>query len=223
MDRKITAALTIAIFALSSVAILAPVAAHSTLGNYTPVYSYHTNDFDAHVGGPTVYVFPGSGLAAFTGTPSGFPPGYQNPYSLNPPGLPASDYQLAGTAYAPFGAVLTDSQGSLIFALNFTCPIGTPVAEERNIAAGCGGGGQTIDLDGTDLFFDGLTLYIPPEFDLTNAANNIGLVSSTRPQVLRVNTSSKCSSSTTLEQTSQANGTRRYSTHTACLEPLSHH
>ena len=106
MHKKLAAALTIAIFALSSVAIFAPVSAHFTLGDYTPTARFHANDFDPHVAGPTAYVWPGSGLAAFSGTPAGFPPGYQTPYpGGNPLNQPSSVYQLEGNAYAPFGAI----------------------------------------------------------------------------------------------------------------------
>src|SRR5208282_3314953 len=86
------------------------------------------------------YVFPGGGLAALTGAPnvasSVLSPGYQAPYpctsngqelgngvvvgstgnapGCNPPGAPTSSwYQLQGSAYAPFGAVLTGSTGDL--------------------------------------------------------------------------------------------------------------
>ena len=128
MHKKLVAALTIAIFVLSSVAIFTPAAAHFTLGDYTPGYDFHANDFDTHVAGPTGYVWPGSGLADFSGTPGGFPTGYQSPWpGSNPPGQPQSVYQLEGTGYAPFGAILTSTEdhanrGPLIFALNLTCP-----------------------------------------------------------------------------------------------------
>jgi len=100
---------------------MAPVSAHFTLGDLTPTYRYHANDFDTHVDGVIGYVWPGGGYAAYTGTVNGFPPGYQSPYpGGNPPGAPSNDLQLEGDTYAPFGAILTNSTGDLIFAINAT-------------------------------------------------------------------------------------------------------
>ena len=51
MHKKLAAMLTIAIFALSMFAIVNPVSAHFTLGDLTPTYRFHANDFDPHVKG----------------------------------------------------------------------------------------------------------------------------------------------------------------------------
>ncbi len=104
-----------------------PVQAHFTLGNLTGTFRYHANDFDPHVAGPVGYVWPGGGLNAYSGFPNvasaSLGPGYQSPYpGGKPAGAPSNSwYQLESDAYAPFGAVLTDSTGDLIFALNATC------------------------------------------------------------------------------------------------------
>lgn len=174
MHKKLVAALTIAIFVLSSVAIFTPASAHFTLGDYTSGFRYHANDFDTHFAGPTGYVWPGSGLADFSGTPGGFPTGYQTPWpGGNPPGQPQSVYQIEGNAYAPFGAILTSTEdhsnrGPLIFAFNLTCP-GVNCFEHEKA-----GLGLTSDLE-----FTGITLYIPPEFDLSSVVANYGLVQQT--------------------------------------------
>ena len=183
MHKKLVAALTIAIFVLSSVAIFTPASAHFTLGDYTSGFPYHANDHDnpdtavVHFAGPTGYVWPGSGLASFTGNAPGYPPGYQSPWPGNTPaGQPQSVYQLEGNAYAPFGAILTSTEdhsnrGPLIFAFNLTCPIySTLICPDDN----------NLGLAG-DLEFTGITLYIPPEFDLATIANdyNFGLIQST--------------------------------------------
>src|SRR5208283_4892518 len=152
--RKVTALLVVAIFLLSTLAIGIPVQAHFTLGNLTGTYRFHSEDFDPHVSGVIGYVWPGGGLNAYTGVPNAassvLSPGYQSPYpctlageptgnggivgssgnaaQCNPTGAPTSSwYQLQGSAYAPFGAVLTGSTGDLIFAINATantCPGG---------------------------------------------------------------------------------------------------
>src|SRR5208337_2405843 len=107
-----------------------------------------SEDFDPHVSGVIGYVWPGGGLDAYAGAPniasSVLSPGYQSPYpcrldgeplgfsggvvgstgyppQCNPTGAPTSSwYQLQGSGYAPFGAVLAGSTGDLIFALNAT-------------------------------------------------------------------------------------------------------
>ncbi len=127
MHKKLAAALTIAIFVIGTLAMINPVNAHFTLGDLTGTFRFHANDFDPHVAGPVGYVWPGSGNNAYSGFPnvatSALGPGYQSPYpGGNPPGAPSNSwYQLESDAYAPFGAVLTDSTGDLIFALNATC------------------------------------------------------------------------------------------------------
>ena len=75
------------------------------------------------------------------------PPGYQSPWSTNPPGAGSSWYQLAGNAYAPFGAVLTESTGDLIFAINFTTH------------GRCDGFTSMVTTS-----TQALTIYLPPEF-----------------------------------------------------------
>ncbi len=71
LRKKLAAALTIAIFVLSTLAIMTPAQAHFTLGLLTPSYRFHAQDFDPHVSGVIGYVFPGGGLAAYTGVPNG--------------------------------------------------------------------------------------------------------------------------------------------------------
>jgi hypothetical protein len=80
------------------------------------------------------------------------PPGYQSPFSSNPPGSPSSWLQLAGNAYAPFGAVLTESKGDLIFAVNFTTSTGLGTETAKSIDTSI------------DYRYSSLTIYIPPEF-----------------------------------------------------------
>ena len=129
--------LTIAIFIISTLAVVNPVAAHFTLGDLSGSYRYHGNDFDPHVqlgNGVVGYVWPGGGQNALSGFPNfanvNNAPGYQSPYPGGFPGAvggtsgnaPSSSwYQLQGDAYAPFGAVLAGSTGDLIFAINSTC------------------------------------------------------------------------------------------------------
>jgi len=132
MHKKLAAILTIAIFAISTLAIVNPVSAHFTLGDLTGTYRYHANDFDPHTG-LIGYVWPGGGDNAYTGTPGpgyasvNMGPGYQSPYPGGKPPNAASPswYQLEGNAYAPFGAILTDSTGDLIFAINSTTTTST--------------------------------------------------------------------------------------------------
>jgi len=121
-----------------------PVQAHFTLGDTTGSYPWHQNDFDPHVSGVIGYVWPGGGENTYGGSPNFASsvnyPGYQSPYPCTvstgpkvsegasyinsncaPPGAPQSSwYQLQGSAYAPFGAVLAGSTGDLIFAINST-------------------------------------------------------------------------------------------------------
>src|SRR5208283_5266062 len=114
-------------FLLSTLAIIVPTQAHFTVGNLSGTNPYEINNFDPHVAGPIGYVWPGSGQCAYDGFPNqandNCSPGYQSPYpNGNPPGAPSNSwYQLEGDTYAPFGAVLTNSAGDLVFALNATC------------------------------------------------------------------------------------------------------
>jgi len=128
-----------------------PVSAHFTLGELTDAYRFHADDFDPHVPGPTAFLWPGAGYAAMIGSTSGLPPGYQSPWpGGNPPSALSSWYQLEGNSYAPFGAILTStpdhpSIGDMILGINFTRP-------------------TEIIPAGTDVFYSGLYIYIPPEF-----------------------------------------------------------
>jgi len=180
--RKVTALLVVAIFLLSTLVIGVPVQAHFTLGNLTGTYRFHSEDFDPHVSGVIGYVWPGGGLNAYTGVPNAassvLSPGYQSPYpctlageptgnggivgttgnaaQCNPTGAPTSSwYQLQGSAYAPFGAVLTGSTGDLVFAINATadsCPGG--VSQQGPCSA-----------NPTDrLGWSGVTIFLPPGF-----------------------------------------------------------
>jgi hypothetical protein len=132
LHKKLAATLTIAIFLFSTLAILAPVQAHFTLGDNLPNYPYHTNDFDPHVPGVIGYVWPGGGENTYLGYPTQVTnvvsPGYVSPYpvqSLTGAGVYPSPWtqnyaQLDGHEYAPFGAIVTGTTGDLIFAVNST-------------------------------------------------------------------------------------------------------
>ena len=111
--------------------LIAPVEAHTTIGNLTgsdPLYRLNDHELNPqntfgqyHVPGPLGYVWPGSGLNMYSGVAS-YPPGYQSPFTTYEKPL-----QVAGTAYAPEGAILTstgdhDSVGDFIFAINFSQP-----------------------------------------------------------------------------------------------------
>ena len=164
MNKKLYAAFLTVVFILSIALIAVPTEAHFTVGRPTGTLPYRVRDFDPHVPGPTGYVWPGSGVVTLptgSGAPSPvtwaqqgymFPPGYQSPWSTNPPGVPTSWLQLAGNAYAPFGAILTstedhDNVGDIIFGINFTTT------------------GKTSNIDTTkDYLYTSLTIYIPPEF-----------------------------------------------------------
>ena len=188
MQRKLFATLVIALFLLSILAVARPVSAHFTLGDYTPTMRFRKNDFDPHVAGPLAYVWPGGGLAAYTGTLAGFPPGYQTPFpGGNPPGQVSTIYQLEGRL-SPFGAILTSTddhpnRGPLIFALNFSTPckfgwndVDNNCGREQvppNPTPFCGPGVSYC------ANYTGVTIYIPPEFDLSSAMSNPGLVEST--------------------------------------------
>ncbi len=180
--RKVTALIVVAIFLLSTLAIGIPVHASFTLGQLTGSYPFHELDFDPHVSGVVGYVWPGGGENSYSGAPNfasnTLYPGYQSPYpctlagqptgnggivgtsgnpaQCNPPGAPTSSwYQLQGSAYAPFGAVLAGSTGDLIFAINATadtCPGG--VSQQGPCSA-----------HPTDrLGWSGVTILLPPGF-----------------------------------------------------------
>jgi len=181
--------LTIAIFAISTLAVVNPAQAHFTLGNLTGVSRYHANDFDPHVAGPIGYVWPGGGQDAYSGAPNfataSSSPGYQSPYpGNNPPGAPSGSwYQLQGSAYAPFGAVLAGSTGDLIFALNATC---LPVDWSAGCAASGTGAGRTEiqtalrNTAGWDTWF----ILIPPEFTVPDGSQVVTTLTNDYSKVL---------------------------------------
>jgi len=140
-----------------------PVQGHFTLGDLTGTYRYHALDFD-HVAGVVGYVWPGSGLNAYEGSPdaasSSLSPGYQSPYpGGNPPGAPSEWYQLEGNSYAPFGAVLTGSTGDLIFAI-------TATTGYRTDGTGTSGPKGTDPTRG----WTGLMIAIPPGFNVHDSS-----------------------------------------------------
>ena len=155
MSKKIFATLLAALFILSIALVAVPTQAHHTLGRLTNNPSsatpYRLRDFDTHVPGPIGYVWPGGGYGSYVGPSSMGPisqgmPGYQSPWSPNPPGASLDWYQLRGNAYAPFGAILTGAKGDLIIAINFT---------KQNIGQG------TLK----DYYaYDDVIIYVPPEF-----------------------------------------------------------
>jgi len=172
LDKKLVATLTIAIFLLSTFAIVAPAQATYTLGNQSGFSPYAINNVDPHVAGPIGYVWPGSGQCAYDGYPNqvndNCAPGYQAPYNSGlPAGAPSSSwYQLEGDTYAPFGAILTGSTGDLIFALNATC---LPV----DWSAGCTATSKH-ELQTTmanNLGWDTWNILIPPEFTVPGATS----------------------------------------------------
>ena len=174
MHKKLAAMLTIAIFAMGTLAIAVPVSAHFTLGNLTGTYRYHANDFDPHVPGVIGYVWPGGGLNAYSGSPasvnSATGPGYQSPYpGGNPVGAPTSSwYQLEGDTYAPFGAILAGSTGDLIFAINATaCNV---QGQEPNVDGSCAGGRFTGR-------WDTIVILIPPNFNVPDNSQVISTIS----------------------------------------------
>jgi len=172
LDKKLVATLTIAIFLISTFAIVAPAQAHFTLGNLSGTNPYDNNNFDPHVAGPIGYVWPGSGQCAYVGYPNeasdNCAPGYQSPYpNGNPPGAPSNSwYQLEGDTYAPFGAVLTNSTGDLVFALNATCLPG-------GWTTGCAAApNHEIQTTMTNSFgWDTWVILIPPEFTVPGTAS----------------------------------------------------
>jgi len=165
LHKKLAATLTIAIFLISIFAIAVPAKAVFTLGNLSGTSPYAINNYDPHVAGPIGYVWPGSGQCAYDGFPNtvndNCAPGYMAPYpNGNPPGAPSNSwYQLEGDTYAPFGAVLTNSTGDMIFALNAT---GTPNTWVTKNATG----GNLSPTEGWDTWM----ILIPPEFTVPGAS-----------------------------------------------------
>ncbi len=178
MQKKLAATLTIAIFLISTFAIIVPTQAHFTLGNLSGTSPYDIHNFDPHVAGPIGYVWPGSGQCAYQGMPNtvsaSCSPGYQSPYPQgNPPGAPSNSwYQLQSDTYAPFGAVLTNSTGDLIFAMNAT---GTPDTWSPNANHACISGSATVCEIQTPLKktfgWDTWFILIPPEFNVPGATS----------------------------------------------------
>ncbi|HXX72914.1 MAG TPA: carboxypeptidase-like regulatory domain-containing protein [Candidatus Acidoferrales bacterium] len=180
-SRKIAAALTAAVFLLSAFAIIAPAQAHFTLGNLSATSPYDINNFDPHVAGPIGYVWPGSGECAYDGFPNeasdNCAPGYQSPYpNGNPPGAPDNSwYQLQGDTYSPFGAVLTNSTGDLIFAINATC---TPSYWNNPLGCSTESGHDNgvrkaeIQQPELELGWDTWLILVPPEFNVPGAATH---------------------------------------------------
>jgi hypothetical protein len=184
LRKKLAATLTIAIFIISTFAIIVPTQAHFTLGNLSGTSPYDLNNFDPHVAGPIGYVWPGSGQCAYQGTPNSVnancSPGYQSPYPQgNPPGAPSNSwYQLQGDTYAPFGAVLTSSTGDLIFAINATC---TP----SQWKTGCNGNTKT-EIQSTlkdNYGWDTLNILIPPEFTVKDASQIVSTLTNSYDNV----------------------------------------
>ena len=174
-------AIAACIFLLSMFAGMVPVQASFTLGTASGISPYDVNNFDPHVAGPIGYVWPGAGQCAYEGYPNvasdNCSPGYQSPYpNGNPPGAPSNSwYQLEGNTYAPFGAVLTNSTGDLVFGLNATC---TP--DEWSTPPNCAtefdasGNGVTKSEIQTPLLAETAwttwIILIPPEFTVPGAA-----------------------------------------------------
>jgi len=159
-----TVTLLIVILSITIFLTAEPASAHFTLGNLTGTPRYRTNDFDPHVTGVIGYVWPGGGENAYLGFPNlasaSLSPGYQSPYpGGNPPGAPSSWYQLDGASYAPFGAVLTDSIGDLIFAINATADYRT----DGTVTSGPKGSTPTRG-------WTGLMIGIPPGFSVPDAS-----------------------------------------------------
>jgi hypothetical protein len=156
---------------LASLLSYSPVRAHTTRGNLTPAPPYHQHDSNPHVPGPTAYLWPGAGLGAYSGTADDFPPGYVIPYS------PSNSNPSPSAGYSPFGAILTstadhENTGPLILAVNFTDPCAFGWNDVDNT---CGSGVRYM------ANYTGVTVYIPPEFDLSNLAvsYNPGLIETT--------------------------------------------
>ncbi len=170
MNKKLAASLTIAIFLLSTIAILAPVQAHFTLGlNNEGAYPYTVTNFDPHIPGVIGYVWPGGGEDTYDGSPTGsvpntlkiVGPGYVAPYPVNAltkaglyPTIWSQNYaQSDGDEYAPFGAIVVGSTGDLIFAINRT--------------------GTWASCPGPTCQYSALWIAIPPEFKVPNTPEQV--------------------------------------------------
>lgn len=139
------------------------------MGDLTGTSRYRTNDFD-HVPGVLGYVWPGGGLNAYQGSPevasSSLSPGYQSPYpGGNPPGALTGWYQLEDSSYSPFGAVLTESTGDLIFAV-------TATGGYRTDGSGITGPKGTVPTRG----WTGLMIAIPPGFSVSDSSQVVSSI-----------------------------------------------
>jgi hypothetical protein len=163
LNKKLAASLTIAIFLLSTIAVFAPVQAHFTLGENVGNYPYTVQNFDPHVPGVIGYVWPGGGENSYLGSPTAVSstvgPGYTAPYPVNAltaagvynPSWTQNLAQLDGHEYSPSGAIVVNSKGDLIFALNATNYVTPPFT------------------NGAPGHFDSLSILIPPEFTIPYA------------------------------------------------------
>ena len=183
MNKKLAASLTIAIFLLSTIAILAPVQAHFTLGQNVPNYPYTTQNFDPHVQGIVGYVWPGGGEDAYDGSPTGSVPGslnlagpgYVAPYPLNaltaakvyPSPWTQNFAQEDGDEYAPSGAIVTGTTGDLIFAVNYT-DHGSGLAAPQGLK---------------NQAWDYLYIAIPPEFTVPGPEQIVTTISNTANKI----------------------------------------
>ena len=108
---------------------LTPAASHFTVGDSKPSYPFVINNYYPHVSGPLGYVWPGGGLIGQGTVDRPDAPGYQPPWPRYPAWMmPRSSWlQLEGTSYAPFGAILTSTdghvnKGDLLFGINYSQP-----------------------------------------------------------------------------------------------------
>ena len=148
-----------------AISLLAPVYAHTTIGNLNgsgPLFRNSDHEMNGpylghHVPGPLGYVWPGSGLNMYTNSAT-YPPGYQSPFTTFEQPL-----QAGANSYAPEGAILTstsdhDSVGDLIFALNFSEP-------KRNSE-----NPSDYTYARTSYNYSAITIYVPaPFFDRTGS------------------------------------------------------
>ena len=171
MRRKTMSVIWFVVSAVSIVLSQQPAAAaHFTLGKLTGTFRFHDQDFDPHVPGPTAFLWPSAGFAAITGTASGLPPGYQSPWPNGKPPLAQSSwYQLEGTAYAPFGSILTSTPdhaniGDLVLGINLTRP-------------------KEVIPVGVDVLYSGIYIYIPPEFKGITASQIVTSITNDYSQI----------------------------------------
>jgi hypothetical protein len=186
--KRLAATLTIGVFLFSTLAILAPVQAHFTLGLNTPDYPYQVDDFDPHVPGVIGYVWPGGGENTYLGAPSSVTnvvsPGYVPPYPSQSiayaqsygggAGWTQNLEQLDGHEYAPFGAIVTGTTGDLIFAVNATYGV-----HDNFGTFGFSGGSWS------DIF-----IAIPPEFGVPDTSQIVTTITNNYVNILKYTASS---------------------------------